>query len=143
MTDYNTAERSDKPEEECGIFGFYDNDKADVARMTYYGLYAQQHRGQESCGIVINDSDTIIYHKDMGYVNEVFNDVVLNHLKGQMALAHNRNLINVIQLRSEMEDQGLIFQSTIDSEVVFNLISKGLITSYDLKSSIESYYRCS
>jgi amidophosphoribosyltransferase len=156
----------DKPGEECGIFGYFSDGDADVARMTYYGLYSLQHRGQESCGIAVNDSGTIIYHKDMGYVNEVFNDVVLSHLKGtmaighvrysttggstrenaqplvikyrkgQMALAHNGNLVNTIKLREEMEEQGLIFQSTIDSEVILNLISRSLIGCDDLPAAI-------
>jgi amidophosphoribosyltransferase len=155
-----------KLEEECGIFGYFDKDGADAARMAYYGLYSLQHRGQESCGIAINDSGTIVYHKDMGHVNEVFNDVVLNHLKGkiaighvrysttgdssrenaqplvikyrrgQMALAHNGNLINARRLREQMEDEGLIFQSTIDSEVILNLISRNLVISSSLEHAI-------
>ncbi len=158
--------KGNKPEEECGIFGYFGKDGTDAARMAYYGLYALQHRGQESCGIAINDSGTIVYHKDMGHVNEVFNDVVLNHLKGkisighvrysttgdssrenaqplvikyrrgQMALAHNGNLINARRLREQMEDEGLIFQSTIDSEVILNLISRNLVTSPSVEYAV-------
>ena len=68
--------------EECGVFGIYDVDGFEPAQVVYYGLYALQHRGQESCGIAVNDDGTIVYHKDMGLVSDVFNDVILNHLKG-------------------------------------------------------------
>ncbi|AUS97556.1 amidophosphoribosyltransferase [Clostridium thermosuccinogenes] len=146
--------RRDKLREECGVFGIFDKDGHDVARMSYYALYALQHRGQESAGIAVNDNGTILYHKDMGLVPEVFNEVILNHLKGriaishvrysttgansrenaqpmvikyrngQLALAHNGNLVNASNLREKLEEDGLIFQSTNDSEVILNLISR-------------------
>ena len=79
----------DKPQEECGVFGIYDNDGYDCALMSYYALYALQHRGQESCGIAINDDGTIVSHKDVGIVPEVFDEVILNHLKnGKMGIGH-------------------------------------------------------
>ncbi len=151
--------RLDKLKEECGVFGIYDVDGHDVARITYYALYALQHRGQESAGIAVNDEGTILYHKDMGLVPEIFNEVVLNHLKGkisighvrysttgaslrenaqpmvikykngQMALAHNGNLVNAEEKRNELEESGAIFQSTNDSEVIINLISRHRVTS--------------
>jgi Glutamine phosphoribosylpyrophosphate amidotransferase len=123
-----------KLKEECGVFGVYNKDKLDVARLTYHGLYALQHRGQESAGIAVNDEGTILQHKDMGLVPEIFNEVVLNHLKGkiaighvrysttgasmrenaqpmvvkykigQLALAHNGNLVNAAELRTRMEE---------------------------------------
>lgn len=158
----------DKWKEECGVFGMYNKgDAHDVARITYYGLYALQHRGQESAGIAVHDNGTILYHKDMGLVNEVFDDVVLNHLKGQgaighvrysttgaslrenaqpmviksrggqMALAHNGNLVNASQLREQMEDSGTIFQSTIDSEVILNLISRYRISNDSMEGAIQ------
>jgi amidophosphoribosyltransferase len=159
--------RLDKLNEECGVFGVYSNDDLDVARLTYYGLYALQHRGQESAGIAVNDKGTILYHKDMGLVPEVFNEVVLNHLKGkvavghvrysttgaslrenaqpmvikyrngQMALAHNGNLVNASELRDKMEAYGTIFQSTIDSEVIANLISRFRISSESTEAAAE------
>lgn len=158
--------RLDKLREECGVFGVFDNDSHDVARLTYYGLYALQHRGQESTGIAVNDNGTILYHKDMGLVPEVFNDVVLNHLKGQiaighvrysttgeslrenaqpmvvkyrngqLALAHNGNLVNASDIRTKMEENGAIFQSTNDTEVVANLISRYRIMSDNIEDTL-------
>ncbi len=158
----------DRQREECGVFGVYNNeDDIDVARTTYYGLYSLQHRGQESAGIAVNDEGTIVFHKDMGLVNEVFNDVVINHLKGkiaighvrysttgaslsynaqpmvvnyrvgQMALAHNGNLVNSKALRDEMESSGAIFQSTNDTEIIVNLISRTRISSKNIEKTLE------
>ena len=79
----------DKPEEECGIFGIY-GPGLDVSRLTYYGLYALQHRGQESAGIAVSDGSGISLHKDMGLVPEVFSDEILQKLQGRMALGHVR-----------------------------------------------------
>ncbi len=158
--------RLDKFNEECGVFGIFDNDGHDVARLTYYGLYALQHRGQESAGMAVNDDGTILYHKDMGLVNEIFNDVVINHLKGkmaightrysttgaslrenaqpmvikyrngQLALAHNGNLVNASEIRTRLEDTGTIFQSTIDSEVILNLIARYRISSETFEDAL-------
>jgi amidophosphoribosyltransferase len=158
--------RLDKLREECGVFGVFNNDQHDVARLTYYGLYALQHRGQESTGIAVNDKGTILYHKDMGLVPEVFNDVVLNHLKGQisighvrysttgashrenaqpivikykngqMALAHNGNLVNAGELRRKLEENGAIFQTTNDSEVILSLISRHRIASQNIEEAL-------
>lgn len=156
----------DKMHEECGVFGVYDRDQLDVARFVYYGLYALQHRGQESAGIAVSDNGSILYHKDMGLVNEVFDDVVLNHLKGkaaighvrysttgashrenaqpmvikykngQMAIAHNGNLVNSAVLREKMEDSGTIFQSSNDSEVMLNILSRYRILSGSIEEAI-------
>lgn len=124
--------------EECGVFGVFSPDNYDVARMTYYGLFSLQHRGQESCGIVVNDDGLFAAYKDVGLVNDVFtpdrldalgpgsiavghvrygttgsNDrnnaqpIVVNHVKGRMALAHNGNLVNSYELRSKLEARGL------------------------------------
>ena len=158
--------RWDKLREECGVFGIFNKDNHDVARLTYYGLYALQHRGQESAGIAVNDKGTILYHKDMGLVPEVFNDVVINHLKGQisvghvrysttgasfrenaqpivinykngqMALAHNGNLVNAMELRQSLEENGAIFQTTNDSEVILNLISRYIIASKNIEEAL-------
>jgi amidophosphoribosyltransferase len=156
----------DKLKDECGVYGVFDKDGHDVARMTYYGLYALQHRGQESVGIAVNDQGTIVHHKDMGLVPEVFNDVLLNHLKGkmavghvryattgsstrenaqpivvrykegQLALGHNGNLVNAKELRAELEEEGLTFQSTNDSEIILNLIVRNRMTSDSLEEAI-------
>lgn len=157
----------DKPREECGVFGIYNRDDHDVARLTYYGLYSLQHRGQESAGIAVNDEGTIVQHKDMGLVPEVFNEVILKHLKGkiaighvrysttgaslrenaqpmvikyrngQMALAHNGNLVNAIQIREKLEENGAIFQTTNDSEVIASLISRYRITCDSIEDSLQ------
>ena len=81
-----------KLHEECGVFGIYDRaGGTDVVSATYYGLYALQHRGQESCGIAVNDNGVINSHRDMGLVNEVFSKDVLENLgTGQMAIGHCR-----------------------------------------------------
>jgi len=141
--------------EYCGLFGIYNHDEA--ARMAYFGLYAQQHRGQESAGIVTWDGTKIREQRGMGLVPEVFNERHLGkELKGKIALghirysttgaslirnaqpfmvrfgnlhlavAHNGNLVNTLQLRKELEDQGSIFQTTIDSELFIHLIAKNL-----------------
>ena len=158
--------RADKLKEECGVFGIYDNDGLDCARLTYYGLYALQHRGQESCGIAVNDDGTIIQHKDLGLVPEVFNDVILNHLKGQIAvghvrysttgacirenaqplvskyvkgtltLAHNGNLVNADKLRIELEKSGAIFQTAIDSEVLAYLIARERLKCHSIEEAV-------
>ncbi|QNU65873.1 amidophosphoribosyltransferase [Ruminiclostridium herbifermentans] len=162
-------ERMDKMHEECGIFGVYslDDKELDVAGMTYYGLYSLQHRGQESAGIAVSDSETIVYHKDMGLVPEIFDKVVLNHLKGtmavghvrysttgasrhenaqpivvrsrngQIALAHNGNIVNAAELREEMEQCGTIFQTTNDTEVLINLITKHSISTNILEEAVQ------
>lgn len=149
--------------EECGVMGVYDLDGNDVASTVYYGLFALQHRGQESCGIAVSDTDgpkkNIQVHKGMGLVNEVFGSdnleklkgnigvghvrystagsstrenaqpLVLNYYKGTLALAHNGNLINALELREELEKTGAIFQTTIDSEVIAYHIAKERINS--------------
>lgn len=114
-----------KLREECGVFGIFSNHTEDLASLVYYGLYALQHRGQESAGIVVNDDGIFRSYKDVGLVNEVFNaqrlselglgniaighvrygttgtdkrlnaqPIVVNHIKGRIALAHNGNLTN-------------------------------------------------
>ncbi len=141
--------------EECGVFGVFAPDTTDVASDVYYGLYALQHRGQESCGIVVNDDGIFRRHKDLGLVNDVFDKavmellgrgniavghvrygttgatdrhntqpIVVNHSKGRMALAHNGNIVNSFELRTELENGGSIFHTTSDTEVISYLITK-------------------
>lgn len=150
IADYSYMDEA--PREECGVFGVYDLDGGDVASTIYYGLFALQHRGQESCGIAVSDTNgpkgKVKVTKGMGLVSEVFNEenlyslkgnigvghvrystagessinntqpLVLNYIKGTLALAHNGNLVNTPQLRRELEYTGAIFQTTIDSEVI-------------------------
>lgn len=158
-----------KLHEECGVFGMYDFDGGDVASSIYYGLLALQHRGQESCGIAVGDTDgprKVVTHKGMGLVNEVFTPdmlesmhgdigightrystagsstrenaqpLVLNYVKGTLALAHNGNLINAPQLRSELEYTGAIFQTTIDSEVIAYHIARQRIQSATVEEAV-------
>ncbi|TDT62323.1 amidophosphoribosyltransferase [Fonticella tunisiensis] len=148
-------ESIDKFKEECGIFGIFSNKEMDVASITYYGLYALQHRGQESAGIVVSNGKDIICHKDVGLVSDVFSENILMNMKGfsaighvrystaglntrtnaqpllgkyklgSMAIAHNGNLVNADVIRELLEDGGVIFQTSIDSEVILNLIARG------------------
>jgi len=141
--------------EECGVFGVWcADDSIDPAEAAYYGLFALQHRGQESGGIAVVKDGKIDYHKDMGLISEVFKDglgsltgarsaighvrysttgdshlanaqpLVISSKKGNLALAHNGNLINAKELRDDLENNGAIFQTSIDSEVLASLIAK-------------------
>lgn len=156
-----------KPHDECGVFGIFDVNDQDVSSITYYGLYALQHRGQESAGIAVSNGGAIIFHKDMGLVNEVFNSHMLEHLKGsiaighvrysttgaslrenaqpmvarymkgQLAIAHNGNLVNAAELRLELEKQGALFQTSIDSEVIANMLAREFILERPIEKSLE------
>ena len=143
--------------EECGVFGAYDVDGHDVAASVYYGLFALQHRGQESCGIAVTDTygkRNVLSKKGLGHVDDVFDEeglselkgnlgvghvrystagatrvenampLVINYVKGTLAIAHNGNLVNAIELREELSQTGAIFQTTIDSEVIAYLIAR-------------------
>lgn len=151
----------DKLHEECGVIGIYEKGNINTATLTYYGLIALQHRGQESAGIAVNNDGIISCYKEMGLVSEVFDDKILNLLKGDMcighvrystmgesfvnnaqplvvkykngtiALAHNGNLINAQALRREMEEQGMIFTTSIDSEIIASLIAKNYTNSIE------------
>lgn len=159
--------------EECGVFGIFAPDTRDVAASTYYGLFALQHRGQESCGIVVNDDGVFSSFKDTGIVNDVFTPqrlsalgegnmaighcrygttgsngrlnaqpIVVNHIKGRMALAHNGNLVNSYELRSELELEGSIFHTTSDTEVISYIITKERITAPSIEQAInKAMYR--
>src|SRR5438309_1781856 len=147
-------EREAFPQHECGLFGVFGHPNAAV--LTYYGLFALQHRGQESAGIVTSNgpSTSFLMHKDMGLVSQVFGQDELAKLKGtraightrysttgtstiknaqpfvvdcvrgQMAIAHNGNLINADILRDELERRGSIFQTTADSEIILHLLAQ-------------------
>jgi len=139
------------PKHYCGVFGVYGHPNA--AELTYYGLYALQHRGQESAGIVSCDGPQFWVHRGMGLVPQVFTGRILHDLagsmaightrysttgsshirnaqpltvdcaRGQIAIAHNGNLTNAGQLREELEAQGSIFQTTVDSEIILHLMA--------------------
>ena len=155
-----------KPHEECGVFGIYSDGSVNPAYTCYSGLLALQHRGQESCGIAVSDNGVISYSKDMGLVTEAFNDKILNGLNGQMAvahvrystaggsvrenaqplvmryikgtlaIAHNGNLTNAYELKHELEHNGAIFQTTIDSEVIAYVIARERVTSPSIEEAI-------
>lgn len=152
--------------EECGVFAIYDPD-GDCARSTYYGLYALQHRGQESCGIAVNNDRSITHYKDMGLVNDVFNEdilaklngkmavghvrysttgeslrenaqpLVLRYVKGNIAIAHNGNLVNKDALARELSVTGAIFQTTTDTEMIAYTIAKERLSSGSVEEAIE------
>ena len=143
------SNREDKPEEACGVFGVYAPDKAlEVAKLTYFGLYALQHRGQESAGIATLNNGDVYCHKDMGLVSQVFNETILEQLPGEvavghtrysttgsslkenaqpvvlgsrlgtMALAHNGNLVNTVELRRHLTERKAKFITSTDSEMI-------------------------
>lgn len=156
--------------EECGVFGIYDPSGHDVASSIYYGLSALQHRGQESCGIAVTNTDgpkgNILSHKGLGLVNEVFHSdvlhalpgnigvghvrystagattvenaqpLVLNYIKGALALVHNGNLTNAEEMRREQERTGAIFQTTIDSEVIAYSIARERIHTASVEGAV-------
>lgn len=156
--------------EECGVFGIYDFDGTDVASTIYYGLFALQHRGQESCGIAVSETGgpkgKVSSYKGMGLVNEVFGQeqlegmkgdigvghvrystagasvrenaqpLVLNYVKGTLALAHNGNLINAAELRHDLEYTGAIFQTTIDSEVIAYHIARERLNTDTVEEAV-------
>ena len=146
---------SDKPQHECGVFSVYGH--PDAALLTYYGLFALQHRGQESAGIVTaaGSNQPFNIHRGMGLVSQVFQEKDLQQLRigtraighvrystsgsstlknaqplvvdcarGQLAIAHNGNLVNAAVLREELESNGSIFQTTVDSEIILHLLAR-------------------
>ncbi len=156
-----------KLREECGVFGIWGAPGRDVASAAYYGLFALQHRGQESAGIVVNDDGIFTDYKDVGLVNDVFTHsvmeslgqgnmavghvrygttgntdrsnaqpIVVNHVKGRMALAHNGNLVNSYELRHELEMQGSIFHTTSDTEVISYIITKERLNSGSIEEAV-------
>ncbi|MCS6919570.1 MAG: amidophosphoribosyltransferase [Fimbriimonadales bacterium] len=155
----------DAPREACGLFGVYAPGE-DVARLTYFGLFALQHRGQESAGIAVSDGERIRAYKDLGLVTRVFTEHVLQSLQGyiavghtrysttgsstlrnvqpitcstehgNIAVAHNGNLVNAHTLRAQMESEGEQFESTNDSEVIVRLIARALEAGADIVDAI-------
>ncbi|QBP40105.1 amidophosphoribosyltransferase [Paenisporosarcina antarctica] len=148
--------------EECGVFGIWGDSNA--AQITYYGLHALQHRGQEGAGIVVTDGQSLQAVKGEGLVSEVFSTGKLDHLKGSgaighvryataggrgienvqpllfrsstgsLAIAHNGNLVNANSLRRHLERQGSIFQSSSDTEVLAHLIKKSGYATFEQRA---------
>lgn len=147
------------PKHYCGVFGIFGHPNA--AELTYYGLYALQHRGQESAGVVTSDGRQFREHKGMGLVSQIFNGQILhdlvgkmavghtrysttgssnirnaqpltgNCLRGQIAVAHNGNLTNAAELRDQLESRGVMFQTTVDSEVILNLLAQPVVNGHE------------
>src|SRR6266481_3695925 len=111
----------DKLREECGVMAVYNH--SDAARLTYWGLYSLQHRGQESAGIASADGLNVNDIKGMGLVSEIFTDDVLTKLPGHIAIGHNGNLVNLGTARERLERDGALFQTTSDSEIIIQLIA--------------------
>ncbi len=158
-----------KLKEECGVFGIYNN--LEASNLTYLGLHALQHRGQESAGIVTSDGVNLHNHRDMGLVSDIFDEgvlaglpghhaighvrysttgssqtknmqpIVVNYFRGALAIAHNGNLTNAKTLRDELEGEGAIFQSTTDTEVIVHLIAKSKEERL-VRRIIEALIRC-
>lgn len=158
-----------KLKEECGVFGIFGN--AEASNLTYLGLHALQHRGQESAGIVTSDGVNLHNHRQMGLVSDIFTEdilsrlpgtnaighvrysttgssqdknmqpIVINYFRGALAIAHNGNLTNARTLREELEGEGAIFQSTTDTEVIVHLIAKSK-EEVLVRRIIESLTRC-
>lgn len=154
--------------EECGVFGIISPKDTDVAKNTYYGLFALQHRGQESCGIVVNDAGVFSDYRDTGLVSDVFTSealarlgeghmavghvrygttggggrlnaqpIIVNHIKGHTAIAHNGNLTNYEELRRELELKGAIFHTTSDTEVISYIITQERLVSASIEEAVE------
>ena len=153
--------------EECGVFGAISPHTFDISSVVYYGLYALQHRGQESCGIVVNDDGVFTSHKDLGLVGEVFSSNILaslpngqmavghvrygttggtdrnncqpievNHQKGKMAIAHNGNLSNAVELRNKLEMSGAIFHTTSDTETIAYIVTKERLSCGSIEEAV-------
>jgi amidophosphoribosyltransferase len=168
----NSENACDKPEEACGVFGIYAPEQ-DVAKMTYFGLYALQHRGQESAGIAVFEGTHVHQHKDMGLVSQVFSEAILEELPGNLAvghtrysttgssrkvnaqpavvesrlgnlaLAHNGNLVNTIQLGEQLVKSNFNLVTTTDSEMIAYAIAQEINSGADwLTGAMNAFKRC-
>ena len=155
--------------EECGVFGVMSTKRENAAGIAYYGLYALQHRGQESCGIVVNDDGVFSSYKDLGLVSEVFSKdtlahlsagnmavghvrygttggttrnncqpIEVNHQKGKMALAHNGNLSNALELRDKLELSGAIFLTTSDTETIAYVVTRERLVTPSIEEAVSN-----
>jgi len=156
----------DKIKEECGVLGIYDFDGADVSRTLYYGLFALQHRGQQSAGIATNCDGTIYQVKDKGLVGEVFTDknlatlkgnigvghvrysplnderenaqpIVTRYRKGSITLALNGNIINSAELKEALLNRGAVFQSTNEAEVIMHLLAIARTQTHSIEDAVK------
>ena len=144
--------------EECGVFGVISTRRGNIAGKVYYGLYALQHRGQESCGIVVNDDGVFSSYKDLGLVSDVFSkdtlaclsegNMAVGHVrygttggtsrnkKGKMALAHNGNISNALTLRDKLELSGAIFHTTSDTETIAYVVTRERLETSSIEEAV-------
>lgn len=145
----------------CGLFGIYNH--KDAVNLTYFGLYSLQHRGQESAGIVVSNGEKVSYHKEMGLVSsalesrklkKLLGNIAIGHVrysttgssviqnaqpfianfkKGVIAIAHNGNLTNTLELKDKLEEEGSIFQTSVDSEIIVHLLTKSKKETFEEK----------
>lgn len=173
LTDeYALSQKGDKPEEACGVFGVYAPEE-NVAKLAYFGLYALQHRGQESAGIATFEGEACYCYKNMGLVSQVFNEsilknlpgkiaightrysttgsslqanaqpVVINTRLGKLALAHNGNLVNTLELKAELDKRSCEYISTTDSEMIALMMGKEIDSGKDfIEAAITAFKWC-
>lgn len=158
----------DSVHEECGLFGIYDSNHLALSGCMYFGLFALQHRGQESCGIAVHENGRISCRKGMGLVGEVFSPDILEQMtgniaighvrystsggsvyenaqplvtqysKGMLSVAHNGNLTNAVRLRTQLEETGAIFQTCVDSEVLAYLVARERVKTHSIEDAVAS-----
>ncbi len=160
----------DKVKEECGVFGIYSKEaKEDLIGHVCVGLSALQHRGEESCGVAINEDGIIHFHKDVGLVSEVFTKevqtsmpqgkmaighvrysttgaskkenaqpMVVRHKKGNLAVAHNGNITNAVELKRELEEEGAIFTTTSDTEIICHIIVRERLKTDSIEEAVKN-----
>ncbi len=155
--------------EECGVFGIYSEGNEDIVGDVYLALYALQHRGQESCGIAVNDAGVIRSHKDIGITPDVFTEpslknlgtghiavghvryapsdkqeranaqpLVMRYIKGTLAICHNGSIVNIPELRHELEQGGAIFQTTCDAEIIAYVIARERIHAGSIEKAVQN-----
>lgn len=152
--------------EECGVFGIYNLEDKDSGRIVYYGLFALQHRGQESCGIAVIEDTEVKQYKDTGLVPDVFDDEILQQLtgkiaighvrystaggstrqnaqplvsryvKGTLGISHNGNITNLSELGKQLEAEGYIFHTTVDAEVLACILAKERVKTHAIEEAV-------
>lgn len=169
---HSIIQRADKPEEACGVFGVYAPEET-VAKLAYFGLYALQHRGQESAGIATFDGEACYCYKNMGLVSQVFSESILTNLPGKiaightrysttgsslqanaqpavintrlgkLALAHNGNLVNTLELKTELDKRNCEYITTTDSEMIALMMGKEVDGGKDwVEAAISAFKWC-
>jgi len=160
----------DELKEECGVFGIYTKEsKEELIGQVCVGLSALQHRGEESCGVAINEDGILHFHKDVGLVSEVFTKevqssmpqgkmaighvrysttgiskkenaqpMVVRHKKGNLAVVHNGNLTNAVELKRELEEQGAIFTTTSDTEIICHVIVRERLKAKSIEEAVKN-----